>query len=301
MDHHLKEQDNPYAIIINNQIQEYPNKELSGAGVTWQFCRYIDSILNVNYADKYLDLVALGLCADMMSMTSIETKHLVNKGFKNVTNPFFALLAQKNEFSMKGKINHTSVAFYIAPYINAICRSGTIEEKTLVFESMLYHKAFKELLSTKRGHYLGETERLVDQAIRAAINVKSRQTKAQDIGMQRLEEKIENEHLLDHKVIFFKLEPGEIDRNIAGLCANKIMAKYQRPVMVLTRCENEIISIKNGFTIEAKTQVTYEGSARGCDKIDIDDFKAICAETGLTNYLIGHQNAFGASINVGKI
>ena len=301
MDHHLKEQDNPYAIIINNQIQNYPNKELSGAGVTWQFCRYIDSILNVNYADKYLDLVALGLCADMMSMTSLETKHLVNKGFKNVTNPFFALLAQKNEFSMKGKINHTSVAFYIAPYINAICRSGTIEEKTLVFESMLYHKAFKELLSTKRGHYLGETERLVDQAIRAAINVKSRQTKAQDIGMERLEEKIENEHLLDHKVIFFKLEPGEIDRNIAGLCANKIMAKYQRPVMVLTRCENEIVSMKNGFTIEAKTQVTYEGSARGCDKIDIDDFKAICAETGLTNYLIGHPNAFGASIDTNKI
>ena len=148
------------------------------------------------------------------------------------------MLAQKNEFSMKGKINHTSVAFYIAPYINAICRSGTIEEKKIVFESMLNYKAFQELPSTKRGHYLGETERLVDQAIRTAINVKNRQTKAQDAGMQKLEEKINNEHLLDHKVILFKLEPGEIDRNIAGLVANKIMAKYQRPVMVLTRNEN---------------------------------------------------------------
>ena len=61
MDHHLKEQDNPYAIIINNQIQDYPNKEFSGAGVTWQFCRYIDLILNTSYADNFLDLVALGL------------------------------------------------------------------------------------------------------------------------------------------------------------------------------------------------------------------------------------------------
>ena len=234
-------------------------------------------------------------------MTELETKHLVNKGFQNVTNPFFYSLAQKNEYSMKGKINHTNVAFYIAPYVNAICRSGTIEEKTLVFESMLYYKAFKELPSTKRGHYLGETERLVDQAIRTAINVKSRQTKAQDAGMERLEEKINNEHLLDHKVILFRLEPGEIDKNIAGLCANKIMAKYQRPVMVLTRCENEIVSVKNGFYIEAKTQVTYEGSARGCDKIDIDDFKELCAETGLTNYLIGHPNAFGASLDTNKV
>jgi single-stranded DNA-specific DHH superfamily exonuclease len=90
-----------------------------------------------------LDLVALGLCADMMSMTSIETKHLVNKGFEHVTNPFFYCLAEKNAYSMKNKINHTSVAFYIAPYVNAICRSGTIEEKMIVFESMLTYKAFK--------------------------------------------------------------------------------------------------------------------------------------------------------------
>lgn len=83
--------------------------------------------MQTHYADKYIDLVALGLCADMMSMTSVETKHLVNKGFQYPKNPFFVNLAQKNEFSMKGKINHTSVAFYIAPYINAICRSGTVE------------------------------------------------------------------------------------------------------------------------------------------------------------------------------
>lgn len=44
---------------------------------------------------------------------------------------------------------------------------------------MLFHEAFKEILSTKRGHLLGETERLIDQAIRTVINVKSRQTKAQ--------------------------------------------------------------------------------------------------------------------------
>ena len=71
--------------------------------------------------------MALGLCADMMSMTSIETKHLVNKGFHNVKNPFFFNLSEKNSYSMNGKINHTSVAFYVAPYINAICRSGTVQ------------------------------------------------------------------------------------------------------------------------------------------------------------------------------
>ena len=39
LDHHICDIKNPYAFVINNQISDYPNKELSGVGVTWQFCR----------------------------------------------------------------------------------------------------------------------------------------------------------------------------------------------------------------------------------------------------------------------
>lgn len=133
LDHHLCDINNPNAIVINNQLSNYKNKNFSGAGIVWQFCRYLDKLLKTDNADNYLDLVALGNCADMMSLTSLETRHIINKGFKNVKNPFFYSLSQKNEFSMKGKINYMSVAFYIAPYVNAICRSGTIEEKKIVF------------------------------------------------------------------------------------------------------------------------------------------------------------------------
>ena len=50
------------AIVINNQLSNYPNKDLSGAGVTWQFCRYLDKLLKrPAAADKYLGLVALGM------------------------------------------------------------------------------------------------------------------------------------------------------------------------------------------------------------------------------------------------
>lgn len=216
LDHHLCDVSNPDAIVINNQLSDYPNKELSGVGIVWQFCRYIDKLLNISNADNYLDLVALGNCADMMSMTSLETKHIINKGFHQVKNPFFVYLSQKNEYSMKGKINHTSVAFYIAPYLNAICRSGTQEEKLITFKSMLKHEAFKILPSTKRGHSLGETEQLVEQAMRVVTNVKARQTKAQDASIDFLERMIEDQHLLDHKVLLFLLEPGQVDKNIAG-------------------------------------------------------------------------------------
>ena len=90
LDHHEAEHISEDAIIINNQLSDYPNKNLSGAGVVWQFCKYLDSLLEKNIADNYLDLVALGLTGDMMSLQSIETKHLINKGFKdeNIQNPF---------------------------------------------------------------------------------------------------------------------------------------------------------------------------------------------------------------------
>ena len=305
LDHHLCDVQNPDAIVINNQLCDYPNKDLSGVGVVWQFCRYLDKLLQTNYANNYLDLVALGNCADMMSMTSIETKHLINKGFQNLKNPFFIHLAEKNSYSMKNKINHTSVAFYIAPYINAICRSGSIEEKTLTFESMLKHKAFLSILSTKRGHKAGEMEQLVEQAMRVVTNVKARQTKVQNEGLELLENMIEEQDLLKHKVLLFLLDSGQINKNIAGLSANKIMAKYQRPVCVLTREErvepekwhSELPWAENdGYKNALETYTIYQGSARGCDKVGINDFKSICAETGVTEYCTGHPGAFGTGI-----
>lgn len=61
LDHHLADKISTDAIVINNQLSEYPNKDLSGVGVVYQFCRYIDEKMKTNYANHYLDLVALGL------------------------------------------------------------------------------------------------------------------------------------------------------------------------------------------------------------------------------------------------
>ena len=304
LDHHECDVQNPFAIVINNQLSNYPNKNLSGAGVTWQFCKYVDSLMNTDYADNYLDLVALGLDADMMSLTSIETKHLILKGLKQVKNPFIAYMVEKNSYSLKGKLTPIGVAFYIAPFVNAIVRSGTQEEKELIFLSMLNHKAFKILPSTKRGHQPGEEEKLVEQAVRVATNVKARQTKAQDLGMEKLEHLIEENNMLSHKVLLFLLEPGEIDKNIAGLIANKIMAKYQRPVCILTKSEvimsnsqyQETFHDTIPFDITSIRVIAYQGSARGCEKTGITNFKDICTQTDEIIFATGHQSAFGLGL-----
>ena len=286
LDHHEADKISENAIIINNQLSNYPNKDFSGVGIVWQFCRYLDSLLKKENANDYLDLVALGNLADMMSLKSLETKHLINKGFEplNLKNPFIHGMAQKNSFKLGTRITPMGAAFYIAPFVNAMVRSGTEEEKNLLFKSMLKFEAFKEVDSTKRGHAFGEKETILDQALRTVTNVKNRQTKAQDKGMEHLESLIEEKHLLDDKVLLFLLNPGEIDKNIAGLIANKFMAKYQRPCCILTK------------VVDKDGAVSYQGSARGCDRTGVNNFKDICAETGCTLYEEGHQGAFGLGI-----
>lgn len=281
LDHHECDKYSDYAVTINNQMCDYPNKQLSGVGVTWQFCRYIDSLMGTNYSDKYIDLVALGNCGDMMSLLSIETKHLISKGFEpdNIKNPFIYGMWQKNAFKLGDHITSIGAAFYIVPFVNAICRSGTQEEKELIFKSMIPQFAFQEQESTKRGHAWGEKERLVDAALRTCTNVKNRQTKAQDAGMDYLEKLIKDNNLLDHKMILILLDNDVVSPNIRGLCANKLMAKYQRPVAILTKTANG-----------------YEGSARGYTKTGLDDFKAVCEKSDISMYAVGHANAFGLGI-----
>lgn len=321
LDHHEAEKISDYAVVINNQLCDYPNKEMSGVGVTWQFCNYLDSIIGTDYAEEFLDLVALGMDADMMSLTSLETKHLINKGLNQVKNPFFAAMVEKNAYSMKNKVTPFGVAFYVAPYVNAVVRSGTQEEKEIVFQSMLNFKAFERIPSNKRGHRPGEMEQLYVQAVRTVTNVKNRQTRAQDAGIALLEKMIEDYNLLDHKVLLFLLEPGQIDKNIAGLIANKFMSKYQRPCCILTKViEEEKIAFYNpdieyeewdptldiahgGWRKEKGkyeeytiTKISYQGSARGCDKTGVINFKEICEQTECIMYAEGHQGAFGLGI-----
>ena len=142
IDHHEAEKISEYACIINNQLCDYPTKSLSGVGMVYKFCSYIDSLLNIDNANQFIDLVALGLIADVMLMKDFETKHLVNLGLKQITNPFFRGMTIKNEYSLGGNITPFGVAFYIAPYINAVTRCGTQEEKLLLFEYMLDLKAY---------------------------------------------------------------------------------------------------------------------------------------------------------------
>lgn len=84
--------------------------------------------------------------------------------------------------------------------------------------------------------------------------------------------------------------------------ANKLMAKYQRPCCMLTKTvERKYAEDAHGAKLMAFDFVTYQGSARGCDKVGVTEFKDICAATGACDYTIGHQGAFGLGLPQDKI
>ena len=278
IDHHEADKISENAVIINNQLCDYPTKSLSGVGMVYKFCSYMDELLNVDYADDYLDLVALGMVADMMDLRDFETRHLITRGLENIRNPYFKGMVDKQSYSLKGEITPIGVAFYIAPYVNATIRMGTQEEKLMLFESMLDYRGYELVPSTKRG-CKGQTETRVEQACRNCTNIKNRQTKARDAALENIERIIKEKNLLENKILAIKLDTFAADRNLTGLIANQLMAKYQRPVLLLN-----------------KTADGWEGSGRGYDKSKFDNLREFLKESGMIMYAEGHANALGVGI-----
>ena len=278
IDHHEAEYVSPHACVINNQLCQYKNKQLSGVGVVYKFCCYLDSLMGINNAEKYLDLVAIGMIADMMALTSFETKELIAQGLKAINNPFMAAVIERNYFVFQKRI-----AFYLAPLINAVARTGTSSERRVLLEAMLEYKAYTKIPSTKRG-CTGQMEMILEQAVRMCGNVKNRQTNSRDNATAVIEELIESNHLLENKILVVQLTPkNSVDKNLTGLIANELMSRYQRPVLILNQKKNE-------------DGITWEGSGRGYEKSRLSNFRGFLLETELIEWAEGHANAFGCCI-----
>ena len=235
LDHHEADKVSSYACVINNQLCDYPNKSLSGAGVVYKFCQFLDSLnpASNDLADSFLDLTALGLVGDMMDLTNLETRYYVAHGLATPRNAFIKEIMKKNDFKIQGELSPFKIAFYVAPFINATIRSGEPQDKLLLFESMLDKNANKFVPSTKRGCF-GQEEKLTEQVCRRAGNIKNHQDKTVDDGLSIIEDIIQKNNLLDNKLLIITLE-NSLEPNIIGLMANKLMGKYKRPVAVLNK------------------------------------------------------------------
>lgn len=282
VDHHIKEENTiipSNMILVNNQTSpNYKNKDLCGAGVTWQLCRALDDFFIKDLAWEYIDLCALGIVADMMSMLEVENQYLVQTGFKNIKNKMFKTLLEKQDYSMGGKITPITAAFYIVPLINAMIRVGSMDEKERLYLSFVMPEVMVDC--HKRGAK-GTKERLCIESTRECVNAKSHQDKMKEQMVEKLEAKIFKKDLLSNQVLFIRLEDDDVfPAELNGLLAMSIASKYKRPTIV-ARLNNE------GY---------IRGSARAPGNTELKSFKNFMASTKLFEYTLGHDQALGVSI-----
>lgn len=280
LDHHILDDmdTSPYAVIINNQISErYKNKELTGAGVTYQFCRYCDKMLDLNNSSDLIDLAALGVCGDMGSVLELENRYIMKYGFSHITNKFFSALVDRQSYSMGGICNPTTVAFYIVPLINAMIRVGTEEEKNRMFVAFI--DGDRMVPCNKRGAK-GTLEKVAIESTRECINARSRQNKLLDTNTERLEIKAHKEGLLDNKILIITLdEDDEFPSEINGLLAMRLSQHFKKPTIV----------------VRPNPSGYLRGSIRGLQNSPMDDFRQFLIESGDCEYVSGHAQAAGVS------
>lgn len=298
LDHHetdVKLSDN--AVVVNNQLSpNYVNKDLTGAGVVYQFCRYLDSITGNNWADDYMDLAAWGIVGDMGSMLSLENRYIVYTGLdiNHIKNDFLKCLLNKQGYSITGnqfasweqiveKVNPISIAFYIVPMINAMIRVGTMEEKERLF--IAFVDGGRMVPCNKRGAK-GTMERADIESARECTNAKNAQNRTKEKVVDMLEARIFKYDLLENKILLIELEEeDDFPAELNGLVATQLANKFKIPTLVGRR----------------NSEGKLRGSIRGLNDSELKDFKKFLTDSGLFDFVQGHANAAGYAIDGNKI
>ena len=281
LDHHIVEGEitAPNMTVINNQISpHYHNKNLSGAGVVYQFCRAVDAECGTAYADNFIDLAAVGIISDMMDAREVENQYIWKKGLTNIKNPFLLALIDKQAYSIGGHLNPTAVAFYIAPLINSMIRVGTQEEKERMFLAFIDGE---RLIPSKKRGANGAMEHVAVESARECVNARAKQNRLLEAAETKIEAKIHKHGLLDNKILLIRLEEDDdFPPELNGLWAMKMANKYKRPTLVLRMNDNGEL----------------KGSGRGVNNSPIEDFKGFLNESGYMLFTAGHSQAFGSGI-----
>ncbi len=253
LDHHQATRKNKYAIVVNPQINKYPNKHLSGAGVVYQTCRAIDSEMVTFYADNYIDICAVGLIGDVMNITSLETRYLIQEGLYKIHNDCYPQLKEiLKSLKKDNKPNATTIAFYVVPFINAIIRLGKIQDIIEIF--------------------ISDDLKTVKKLIKSCGEMNDKRKSIQGDIVEQISDDID----LSHKIIIVDITKMYENSNLNGLIANNIAQKYQKPTLVVN--------------LEEETGI-YKGSGRGYGN-DFS-FNELLKQTRLFELVEGHDNSFG--------
>lgn len=237
---------------------EYPFKMLCGAGIAYKFidCMVKEFQTGDSVMPELLQFAAIATVGDIVDLLD-ENRIIVKEGLKLIANTenygLNALMAVTGV--SRESINAYHIGFVLGPCLNA---SGRLDSAKRALKMLVTDdRAEAERHAGELKDLNEERKKLTSEAVDKAVDM------------------VENSSLKDDRVLVIFLP--ECHESIAGIVAGRIREKYYKPVIVLTRGEQEA-----------------KGSARSIESYNMFEKLSECKD--LFTRFGGHPMAAGLSL-----
>lgn len=141
LDHHMIERsintiNNVILINPHQPDDDYPNKNVSGALLSLKFLEYCEQYLDYKYTDKLIDLAAISIVSDVMSVFEMENRYYYYKGTKVIQNDGLASLLDKVGVGCS-YLRSDNLAFKLNKALNSLLR---LQDIRTIFRLILQYK-----------------------------------------------------------------------------------------------------------------------------------------------------------------
>lgn len=230
-DHHELPEELPDCIIVNPKLDDdYPYDNLCGAGVAWKLaCALIGE-----EAYGLLDFAALSTVADSVPLLG-ENRDIVAEGLKLIAKSPRRAIA---ELSGKGETTAQSLAFTVAPRINAAGRMGDAHAALEMFTSE--DDAEIHAIAEKLNAYNAGRQKYCDEMYRTALA------------------EIYAEGAYGNVIM---LAGENWNAGTVGIVAARVAEQFNRPALLFVKSGNML-----------------RGSARSIDSVNIFEALKACSE-----------------------
>lgn len=254
----------PNALDENLSIKQIESlTALAGCGVAFKVAQaLLNKYGKVEYVFEILPFVAVGTVADIVPLIG-ENRYFVTKGLELISQEkHYGLkrLLESAGYNIQKGITSETIAFGVAPRINASGRLGTV------------HDALKVLIS--------DNKQEIECAVKSLNELnKVRQELCSQISAQA-EDMLLKEGNKNPAIVLFN---KDWHIGIIGIAASELVEKYYKPTFLMTYSEE-------------KKQ--YRCSARGIDGLSL--YEIISANSELFDGFGGHTLAAGLSFSEDK-
>lgn len=268
-DHHRVGDVLPDAVAVVDPHREDCFSEFSdwaGVGVAFKFVSALDDSEGYELLEQYGDIIALGTVADIVSLKG-ENRIIVRSGIAFMNAALedgtlrTGLKALLDASGSTGVLDSSSVAYRIAPRVNAAGRMGSAE------------RALKLLLTAD----INEAKEIAEEVSDANAQ---RQATETEITASTIEY-IENAPEIKNKRVIV-VDGDDWHQGVIGIVASRLVEKYGKPCIVVS-----------------KSGDVAKGSGRSIDGFSLYDALSYCSDI-LVQYG-GHVLAAGLTVDSDKI